>query len=49
VDVAAREDRAVAGLSAELERFLQGGTAEAPVRSLSDEEIRKLRSLGYLR
>jgi arylsulfatase A-like enzyme len=48
-DVAASEERAVGALSTELERFLAGGTAEAPVRALSEEEIRKLRSLGYLR
>jgi arylsulfatase A-like enzyme len=49
VDVAAQQDEVVAALSQKLETFLARGGAEAPVRRLSDEELEKLRSLGYLR
>jgi arylsulfatase A-like enzyme len=48
-DVSRDQERAVAALSNRLERFMASRKAEAPVRALSQEEIDKLRSLGYLR
>jgi arylsulfatase A-like enzyme len=48
-DVSKDQERAVAALSARLDRFMASGRSEAPVRTLSEEEIEKLRSLGYLR
>jgi arylsulfatase A-like enzyme len=48
-DLSAGRSEALAALSERLDRFLANERAEAPVRSLSEEEIEKLRSLGYLR
>ncbi len=48
-DVSADERRVFAALSERLDRFMANEKVEAPVRSLSEEEIEKLRSLGYLR
>jgi arylsulfatase A-like enzyme len=48
-DLSPGRDEAFTALSERLERFLANERAEAPVRSLSQEEIEKLRSLGYLR
>jgi arylsulfatase A-like enzyme len=48
-DIASEEEGARVALVTELERFLAASAAEAPIRSLSEEEIRRLRSLGYLR
>jgi arylsulfatase A-like enzyme len=48
-DLSSRQADAVAALSERLERFLASETFEAPVRTLSQEEIERLRSLGYLR
>jgi arylsulfatase A-like enzyme len=48
-DISGDEERAVAALWERLDRFLSSEKVEAPVRALSDEEIEKLRSLGYLR
>jgi arylsulfatase A-like enzyme len=43
------EKNAAAALSERLDRFLSSERAEAPTRTLTQEEIEKLRSLGYLR
>jgi len=48
-DLSADEEQAFAALSERLERFMASEKVEAPVRTLSEEEIEKLRSLGYLR
>jgi arylsulfatase A-like enzyme len=48
-DLSSGREEAFAALSERLDRFLANERAEAPVRSLSEEEIEKLRSLGYLR
>jgi arylsulfatase A-like enzyme len=48
-DISGDEEIAVATLWERLDRFLSSEKVEAPVRALSDEEIEKLRSLGYLR
>jgi arylsulfatase A-like enzyme len=48
-DVAPGEKDALAALTARLDRFVASEKLEAPVRTLSEEEIEKLRSLGYLR
>ena len=40
---------AYAELKGRLDGFLASGTRDAPVRALSEDEIEKLRSLGYLR
>jgi arylsulfatase A-like enzyme len=48
-DLSLEQGNAVAALSTRLERFMAESKSEAPVRSLSEEEIEKLRSLGYLR
>jgi len=48
-DLSAERGDAFAALSERLDRFLLNERAEAPVRSLTEEEIEKLRSLGYLR
>ncbi len=48
-DLSADRNEAFAALSERLDRFVANERAEAPVRSLSQEEIEKLRSLGYLR
>jgi choline-sulfatase len=48
-DLSSRQADAVAALSERLERFLASEKFEAPVRTLSQEEIERLRSLGYLR
>jgi hypothetical protein len=39
----------MAALSDRLDRFLSSAKTAAPVRALTEEEIEKLRSLGYLR
>jgi arylsulfatase A-like enzyme len=43
------QEKAMATLSDRLDRFLSSAKAAAPVRALTEEEIEKLRSLGYLR
>ena len=48
-DVSADQKQAFAALSERLDRFIASDKMEAPVRALSEEEIEKLRSLGYLR
>jgi arylsulfatase A-like enzyme len=48
-DIAARDEDTFATLTGRLEGFLAAEKIEAPVRALSEEEIEKLRSLGYLR
>jgi arylsulfatase A-like enzyme len=48
-DVAGGEEDVLASLTGRLDRFLASEKLEAPVRALSEEEIEKLRSLGYLR
>jgi arylsulfatase A-like enzyme len=48
-DLSAADADAVAALSRRLETFMAMKGVEAPVRTLSEEEIEKLRSLGYLR
>jgi arylsulfatase A-like enzyme len=48
-DVAPGEKDALAALTGRLDRFLASEKVEAPMRTLSEEEIEKLRSLGYLR
>jgi arylsulfatase A-like enzyme len=48
-DVSRDQERAVAALSNRLDLFMANGRSEAPVRALSEKEIEKLRSLGYLR
>ncbi len=48
-DLSAKEEEAFRALAEKLDRFLESEREEAPVRILSDEEIEKLRSLGYLR
>jgi arylsulfatase A-like enzyme len=48
-DLSASQANAVAALSERLEAFMARKGVEAPVRALSEEEIEKLRSLGYLR
>ena len=48
-DIAGGEEEAFAALTGRLEGFLAAEKIEAPMRSLSEEEIEKLRSLGYLR
>jgi arylsulfatase A-like enzyme len=47
--VAPGEKDALAALTGRLDRFLASEKVEAPMRTLSEEEIEKLRSLGYLR
>jgi len=48
-DISAGQEQAFASLSERLDQFMAIEKVEAPVRSLSEEEIEKLRSLGYLR
>ncbi|HEY7696880.1 MAG TPA: sulfatase [Vicinamibacteria bacterium] len=48
-DISSGEGKAMAALSQRLDRFMAMEKVEAPVRALSEEEIEKLRSLGYLR
>jgi arylsulfatase A-like enzyme len=48
-DLSASQANAVAALSQRLDAFMAMKGVEAPVRALSEEEIEKLRSLGYLR
>ncbi len=48
-DVSAGQEQAFAALSQRLDRFMASEKLEAPIRALSEEEIEKLRSLGYLR
>jgi arylsulfatase A-like enzyme len=48
-DLSTEEEKAFAALAEELDRFLANEREEAPVRTLSADEIEKLRSLGYLR
>jgi arylsulfatase A-like enzyme len=48
-DLSADREQAFAALSERLDRFMASERTEAPVRALSQEEIEKLRSLGYLR
>ena len=48
-DIAAGDEDTFAALTGRLEGFLAAEKIEAPVRALSEEEIEKLRSLGYLR
>ncbi|HXV65445.1 MAG TPA: sulfatase [Vicinamibacteria bacterium] len=48
-DLAEKKPPAMSALEDELDRFMASGTAEAPTRALSEEEIDKLRSLGYVR
>jgi len=43
------QEKARAALSERLDRFMASEKVEAPVRALSEDEIEKLRSLGYLR
>ena len=47
--ISAGQERSFAALSERLDRFMASEKVEAPVRALSQEEIEKLRSLGYLR
>jgi arylsulfatase A-like enzyme len=48
-DIASVKPAAYAELKGRLDGFLASGTRDAPVRALSEDEIEKLRSLGYLR
>jgi arylsulfatase A-like enzyme len=48
-DLAADEANPVAALAERLDEFLAREREDAPVRTLSPEEVDKLRSLGYLR
>ena len=48
-DVSADQQQAFSALSERLDVFMASEKVEAPVRTLSEEEIEKLRSLGYLR
>jgi arylsulfatase A-like enzyme len=48
-DVSSGQAKAISALSERLQSFMAGERTEAPIRSLSEEEVEKLRSLGYLR
>jgi arylsulfatase A-like enzyme len=48
-ELSASQEKAGAALSESLDRFMASERTEAPVRTLSREEVDKLRSLGYLR
>ncbi|MGH9333579.1 MAG: sulfatase [Vicinamibacteria bacterium] len=48
-DIGSKQKNAFAALSERLDGFLAQGQAEAPIRALSQEEIDRLRSLGYVR
>jgi arylsulfatase A-like enzyme len=48
-DVSSGQAKAISALSERLQSFMASEKTEAPIRSLSEEEVEKLRSLGYLR